>query len=115
MSLVLDRSNPFVTVVRRIENDGESRSSRQLERRHDILDSDLGLFLERFVEIWCKVLWNVHLCEVGNVDVTDLEAGSDDLVSLLQFAFGWIVASCPLWPNGSATDKFSVRADESVT
>jgi hypothetical protein len=24
-------------------------------------------------------------------------------------------ASCPLWPNGSATDKFSVRADESVT
>jgi hypothetical protein len=44
VALILDSHNFFVAVVRGIENDGQSRSSRQLERRNDILDGDLGLF-----------------------------------------------------------------------
>jgi hypothetical protein len=91
MTLSLDGSHPFVAVVCGVENDGESRSSRELERYDDLLDSDLGLFLERLIEIRCKVLWNVHLREVRNVDVTDLEAGSDELVAQFRLSSDGIV------------------------
>jgi hypothetical protein len=91
MTLRLDGSHPLVAVVCGVENDGESRSSRELERYDDLLDSDLGLFLERLVEIRCKVLWNVHPREVRNVDVTDLKAGGDELVAQFRLSSDGIV------------------------
>ena len=44
MVLFLDSDDSVVAVVRGIENDGQSRSSRQLERRDDLFDSGLRLF-----------------------------------------------------------------------
>src|SRR5699024_12790199 len=91
MALILDHSNSLVAIVRGVENNGESRSSRELERRDDLFDSDLGLFLERLVEIRREILWNVHPRKVRSIDFTDLKARSDELVAKLRLAFDWIV------------------------
>src|SRR5699024_12597419 len=91
MALILDHSNSLVAIVRGVENNGESRSSRELERRDDLFDSDLGLFLERIVEIRREILWNVHPRKVRSIDFTDLKARSDELVAKLRLAFDWIV------------------------
>ena len=80
-ALILDNDHSVVAVVCGVKNDGQSRSSRKLERRDDLLDGDLRLLLERFIEIRRKVLWNVHLREVGNVDITDLETRRDEFVA----------------------------------
>ena len=83
MVLFLDSDDSVVTVVHGIENDGQSRSSCRLERRDDLFDGGLRLFLERLLEIRRKILWDVHTREVGDIDLTDLETGGDELVSLL--------------------------------
>ena len=79
-ALVLDRSDSLVAVVCGVENDGQSRSSfgwSGVTRS----STAISIFLEQFVEIRRKILWNVHPREIRNVDVTDLEAGSDKLVA----------------------------------
>ena len=45
VTLFLDRRNMLAAVVRGIEDDDESRSNRELERRDDLLDGDLRFFL----------------------------------------------------------------------
>ena len=56
-----------------------------------ISSTAISVFPERLLEVRREILGNVHAHEVGNVHLTDLDAGSGELVPLFEFAFRRVV------------------------
>lgn len=65
--------------------------ARELERRDDVLDSNLGFLLERLLEVRREILRDVHSGEVGTIRVSDLETGGDELVAEFLLCGRWVV------------------------